>query len=77
MIIIIIIINLKSSTDILSIFCLKYNYMSTNKHFYKHGTAEKNYNIQGDIRTLLERDCEVEKEIKFLRDIEIVDEMLT
>ena len=37
------------------------------------GTTGKKYNIQGDIKTLLERDCEVEKVMRFLNDKEILE----
>ena len=33
------------------------------------------YNIQGDIRTLLEKDCEVEKMMRFLREIGMFEEI--
>ena len=33
------------------------------------------YNIQGDIKTLLERDCKVEIVMKFLKDIKMFEEI--
>ena len=38
------------------------------------GTAEKN-NIQSDIRTLLGKDCEMEKIMRFLREMGIFEEI--
>ena len=35
----------------------------------------KKHNIQGDIRTLLEKDCEMEKMIRFLREIGMFEEI--
>ena len=37
--------------------------------------SRKKHNIQGDIRTLLERDCEVEMMIRFLREIGMFEEI--
>ena len=34
---------------------------------------QKKYNIQGDIRTLLGKDCEMEKKMRFLREIGIFE----
>ena len=34
-----------------------------------------NKNIQSDIRTLLGRDCEVEKIIRFLKDVKVFEEI--
>ena len=38
-------------------------------------TAQKNYNIQSNIKTLLGRDCEMEKVMRFFNDIEIFEEI--
>ena len=37
--------------------------------------SRKKHNIQGDIRTLLGKDCEVEKMMRFLREIGIFEEI--
>ena len=37
--------------------------------------SRKKYNIQGDVRTLLGKDCEVEKMMRFLREIGIFEEI--
>ena len=37
--------------------------------------SRKKHNIQGDIRTLLGKDCEVEKKMRFLREIGMFGEM--
>ena len=36
---------------------------------------QKKYNIGSDIKTLLGKDCKVEKIIKFLRDVDIYEEI--
>ena len=36
---------------------------------------QKKYNIQGNVKMLLGRDCEVEKVRRFLKDIEIFEEI--
>ena len=36
---------------------------------------QKKYNIQGNIKTLLGRDCDVEMVMRFLKDIEIFEEI--
>ena len=36
---------------------------------------QKNYNIKGDIKTLLGRNCEAEKVMRFLVDIKIFEEI--
>ena len=36
---------------------------------------QKNYNIQGNIKILLGRDCDVEKVMRFLKVIEIFEEI--
>ena len=37
--------------------------------------SRKKHNIQGDIRTLLGKECEVEKMMRFLRDIGLFEEI--
>ena len=39
------------------------------------GGQQKKYNIQGDIKALLERDFEVEKIMRFLKEIEMFEEI--
>ena len=41
----------------------------------KFRDSRKKHNIQGDIRTLLRKDCEVEKMMRLLREIEIFEEI--
>ena len=41
------------------------------------GTTEKKYNIQDDIRTVLEKEFEVEKNMRFLKEIELFEETCT
>ena len=36
---------------------------------------QKEYNILNDIRTLLGKDCEVEKMMRFLREIKMFEEI--
>ena len=36
---------------------------------------QKKYNIQGDIRTLLGKDCEVEKIMRFIKGIRMFEEI--
>ena len=36
---------------------------------------QKKYNIKSDIRTLLGRDCEVEKVMKYFKDIRVFEEI--
>ena len=38
---------------------------------------QKKYNMQSDIEILLGKDCEVEKIIKFLKELEIFEKILT
>ena len=37
--------------------------------------SRKKYNIQGDIRALLRKDCEMEKIIRFLKETEMFEEI--
>ena len=37
--------------------------------------SRKKHNIQGDIRTLLGKECEVEKMMRFLRERELFEEI--
>ena len=37
--------------------------------------GQQKHNIQGDLRTLLGKDCEVEKMMRFLRDIGMFKEI--
>ena len=37
--------------------------------------SRKKYNIQGDIRSLLGKDCEVEKMMRFLKETEMFEEI--
>ena len=39
------------------------------------GQQKKKQNIQGDIRTLLGKDCEMEKIMRFLREIRMFEKI--
>ena len=39
------------------------------------GGTPKKYDIQSDIKTLLEKDCEVEKIMKFFKETEMLEEI--